>query len=47
MPKYEVIYEKNKIEIIRASTLEIAESRASKGELNGWVVNQIKELPKE
>ena len=47
MPKYEVIYEKNKTKVIRASTLEIAESRASKHELNGWVVERIKELPKE
>jgi len=47
MPKYKVTYGKKKLEVIRASTLDIAESRASKGELNGWVVERIEELPKE
>ena len=47
MPKYEVIYEKNKTKIIRASSLDIAQERAEKGEINGWMVNIIKELPKE
>jgi len=47
MPKYEIIYEKNKIKIIRASSLDVAEQRATEGESNGWVVNTIRELPKE
>jgi hypothetical protein len=47
MPKYEIIYEKNKTKIIRASSLDIAEQRATEGEINGWVVNTIMELPKE
>jgi hypothetical protein len=47
MPKYEIIYEKNKTKIIRASSLDIAEQRATEGEGNGWVVNIIRELPKE
>ena len=47
MPKYEVTYEKNKVKIIRASSLDIAQQRAEKGESNGWVINIIKELPKE
>jgi hypothetical protein len=47
VPKYEVIYEKNKVKIIRASSLEIAEQRAQKLETNGWVINRITEQPKE
>ena len=47
MPKYEVTYEKNKVKVIRASSLDIAQQRAEKGESNGWVINIIKELPKE
>lgn len=47
MPKYEVIYEKNKVKIIRASSLEIAEKRAAALETNGWMVNRITEQPKE
>jgi hypothetical protein len=47
MPKYEVTYEKNKVKIIRASSLNIAQQRAEKGEGNGWVINIIRELPKE
>lgn len=47
MPKYEVIYEKNKTKVIRASSLDIAQQRAEKGETNGWMINTIKELPKE
>jgi hypothetical protein len=47
MPKYEVTYEKNKVKIIRASSLNIAQQRAEKGESNGWVINIIRELPKE
>ena len=47
MPKYEITYEKNKVKVIRASSLDIAEQRAAEGESNGWVVNTIKELPKE
>jgi hypothetical protein len=46
MPKYEVLYEKNKIKTIRASNLEIAEERAQKLETNGWVINRITEQPK-
>ena len=46
MPKYEVLYEKNKIKTIRASSLDIAEERAKKLETNGWVVNRITEQPK-
>lgn len=47
MPKYEVIYEKNKVKVIRASSLDIALERAAKGEGNGWVVAKILEQPKE
>jgi hypothetical protein len=47
MPKYEIIYEKNKVKVIRASSLDIAEQRAAEGENNGWVINRISELPKE
>lgn len=47
MPKYEVIYEKNKTKVIRASNLTIAQQRAEKSETNGWMINMIKELPKE
>ena len=47
MPKYEIIYVKNKLKVIRASTTDIALERASKSESNGWVVERIEELPKE
>ena len=47
MPKYEVTYEKNKTKIIRASTLDIAQQRAEKGEGNGWTIAIITEHPKE
>jgi len=47
MPKYEIVYEKNKTKIIRASSLEIAEERAQKLETNGWMINTIKEQSKE
>jgi hypothetical protein len=47
MPKYEIIYEKNKIKVIRASSLEIAEERAQKLEINGWVINRITEVHNE
>jgi hypothetical protein len=47
MPKYEIIYEKNKTKVIRASNIDIARERAEKGEGNGWVINIITELPKE
>jgi hypothetical protein len=43
MPRYEIILEKNKIKVIRASSLEIAEERASKMEVDGWVDNRIYE----
>ena len=46
MPKYEVIYEKNKTKVIRASSLDIAQQRAEKGEANGWVIAKITEQPK-
>ena len=46
MPKYEVLYEKNKIKTIRASNLQLAEERAKKLETNGWVINRITEQPK-
>ena len=47
MPKYEIIYVKNKRKIIRASSLEIAEERAEQSRSSGWIVEIIKELPKE
>ena len=43
MPRYEIILEKNKIKVIRASSLEIAEERASKMEVGGWAVVRIHE----
>lgn len=43
MPKYEIILEKNKTKVIRASSLEIAEERASKMEVDGWSVVRIYE----
>ena len=46
MPKYEVIYEKTKVKVIRASSLEIAAERANKGATNGWSVAVVKELDK-
>ena len=46
MPKYEVLYEKNKIKVIRASNLDIAQQRAEKGESNGWTIAKITEQPK-
>lgn len=46
MPKYEVIYEKNKVKVIRASSLDIAQQRAEKGESNGWIIAKIVEQPK-
>ena len=47
MPKYEIIYVKNKLKVIRASSLEIAEERAEQSRSNGWIVEIIRELPKE
>ena len=47
MPKYRVTYSQYKVKVIRASSLDIAQQRAEKGESNGWVINIIKELPKE
>jgi len=47
MPKYEIIYVKNKLKVIRASSLEIAEERAEQGAANGWIVDVIRELPKK
>ena len=46
MPKYEVIYEKNKTKVIRASSLDIAQQRAEKLESNGWMIAKITEQPK-
>ena len=46
MPKFEVIYEKNKTKVIRASSLDIAQQRAEKGESNGWMIAKITEQPK-
>ena len=43
MPRYEIILEKNKIKVIRASSLEVAEDRATKMEVDGWMVNRIYE----
>ena len=38
MPRYEIIVEKNKNKVIRASSLEIAEERATKMEVDGQAV---------
>ena len=43
MPRYEIMLEKGKVRAIRASSLEVAEERASKMEVDGWVVNRIYE----
>ena len=43
MPRYEIIFEKNKTMVIRASSLEVAEERASKMEVDGWSVMRIYE----
>jgi hypothetical protein len=47
MPKYEIIYEKNKVKVIRASNIDIARIRAEKGESNGWTIAIITEQNKE
>ncbi len=47
MPKYEIIYEKNKTKVIRASSIDIARERAEKGEGNGWTIAIITEQPKD
>jgi len=46
MPKYEVTYEKNKVKVIRASSLDIAQQRAEKLESNGWTIAIITEQEK-
>ena len=46
MPKYEIIYEKNKTKIIRASNIDIARVRAEKLESNGWTIAIITEQEK-
>ena len=46
MPKYEITYEKNKVKVIRASTIEIAQERAEKLETNGWTIAIITEQEK-
>lgn len=46
MPKYEITYEKNKVKVIRASSIEIARTRAEKLETNGWVIAIITEQEK-
>lgn len=47
MPKYEIIYEKNKTKVIRASNVTIAQQRAEKGEGNGWTIASIEEQSAE
>jgi hypothetical protein len=47
MPKYEIIYDKTKVKVIRASSLEIAAERANKGATNGWNVATVTEKDKE
>ena len=47
MPKYEITYEKNKVKVIRASSIDIARVRAEKGEGNGWTIAIITEQDKE
>jgi len=46
MPKYEVIYEKTKVKVIRASSLDIAAERAKRGETSGWTVATVIEQSK-
>ena len=46
MPKYEITYEKNKVKVIRASSIDIARVRAEKLESNGWVIALITEQDK-
>ena len=46
MPKYEITYEKHKVKVIRASTIEIAQRRAEKLETNGWTIAIITEQEK-
>ncbi len=43
MPRYEIMLEKGKVRAIRASSLEVAEERASKMEVGGWAVVRIHE----
>lgn len=47
MPKYEITYEKNKVKVIRASSIDIARVRAEKGETGGWTIAIITEQDKE
>jgi len=46
MPKYEITYEKNKVKVIRASSIDIARARAEKLESNGWTIAIITEQEK-
>ena len=46
MPKYRVTYSQYKVKVIRASSLDIAQQRAEKGEANGWTIAKITEQPK-
>ena len=47
MPKYEVIYEKTKVKVIRASSLAIAEERAKKSETGRWELTEVRDEPNE
>ena len=46
MPKFEITYEKNKVKVIRASSIDIARQRAEKLETNGWTIAIITEQEK-
>ncbi len=46
MPKFEITYEKNKVKVIRASSIEIARERAKRLETNGWTIAIITEQEK-
>ena len=47
MPKYEIIYDKTKVKVIRASSLEIAEERAKKAETGRWELTEVRDEPNE
>ncbi len=47
MPKFEITLEKNKVVVIRASSIDIARERAEKLEKNGWAIAIITEQNKE
>jgi hypothetical protein len=46
MPKFEITFEKNKVKVIRASSIDIARLRAEKLESNGWQIATIVEQEK-